>query len=261
MRAALHLAALGLVCLFGCGCVAMDQAHLTGDLTRGCTFVLSGIQGPSTAELTVAAGLAAGGAGEGIVVHDWTTGAAPLFPVHLCSLERNQAEAETLAARIVAYQNEHPDCPVRLVGHSGGAGLIVLALERLPEDRSVESAVLLAPALSPDYDLSAALQRTRRGIWNYHSALDLAFLGGGTLALGTIDRRHAVAAGAVGFEPPEDPEARRLYAERLHQVAYQPEMLLSGNLGDHFGPTSYWFARDWIAPQLSLAEGDFREGG
>jgi pimeloyl-ACP methyl ester carboxylesterase len=252
MELALRLLSLGLAALFSCGCVAIDQAHLTGDRSKGCTFVLSGIQGPSTAELTVAAGLAAGGDGEAIVVHDWTTGAAPLFPVHLCSLERNQAEAETLAARITEYQDEHPDRPVRLVGHSGGAGLIVLALERLPAERTVESAVLLAPALSPEYDLTPALRRSRRGIWNYHSALDFAFLGGGTLTLGTIDREHTIAAGAVGFAQPADPESRRLYAERLHQVAYQPEMLLSGNLGGHFGPTSYWFVRDWIARELAV---------
>ena len=48
---------------------------------------------------------------------------------------------------------------VYLVAKSGGAGVVVKALE-LIEEKQVERAILLAPALSPDYDLSRALARS-----------------------------------------------------------------------------------------------------
>ena len=62
------------------------------------------------------------------------------------------------------------DVPVFLVAKSGGSGVIVKALEQL-EEGSVERAILLAPALSPDYDLSAALRALVRDMVVFWSPL------------------------------------------------------------------------------------------
>ena len=60
-----------------------------------------------------------------------------------------------VAEQVTAFRAEVPEAPVFLVGKSGGTGVIVKALEQLPEN-AVEAAVLLSPALSPGYDLAPA---------------------------------------------------------------------------------------------------------
>src|SRR4029079_11614400 len=97
------------------------------------------------------------------------------------ALERNREQAREIAERIVAYQDRYPDRPVTLIGHSGGAAMAVRVLESLPDGRRSDQAVLLAGALSPDYDLSTALGRTERGITNFYSGGDVLYLVAGTL--------------------------------------------------------------------------------
>lgn len=228
----------------------LDAADRTG---QGITFVLPGIEGKSLYNSNIAQGLADGGVDTAIEVYDWTTGWRPLALYHLRGIERNRNEARKLAARIVEYQNQHPGQPVNLVGHSGGGGMSLLTLEELPADRKVTSVVLLAVAMSPDYDLRPVLPKSERGIWNYHSLGDGLYLMAGTTAAGTIDGKHTPSAGAVGFKVPEqltDAE-RALYAAKLHQVPYNPAMLLTGNYSGHLGPTMPSFVARHIAPLLA----------
>ena len=107
-----------------------------------------------------------------------------------------------------------PGAPVFLVGKSGGTGLVVRALERLPED-TVEWAVLLSPALSPTYDLAPALRAVRREMVVFWSPLDVIVLGLGTRIFGTIDRIKTVSAGLVGL--PRAAGGRR----RTEQASYR----------------------------------------
>ena len=58
------------------------------------------------------------------------------------------------------------------------------ALELLDEE-TVERAVLLAPALSPRYDLTAAFRAVRREMVVFWSPLDVIILGFGTRLFGT----------------------------------------------------------------------------
>ncbi|MFN0051766.1 MAG: hypothetical protein ACKV0T_06225 [Planctomycetales bacterium] len=220
---------------------------------RGYTLVFPGVEGTSWFNISVARGLVDGGHDAAIEIHDWTTGYWPMFVYHLMALERNRAAAREIARKIVAYQDAYPDRPVTLIGHSGGAAMAVLVLEALPPERQVSQAILLAGALSPQYDLTSALRHTERGITNFYSGGDALYLMAGTLALGTVDRRHSLSAGAVGFRMPSDlSEAERaLYAERLHQEGYRLEMARSFNLGGHFGPVNRQFVSQWIAPLLS----------
>jgi pimeloyl-ACP methyl ester carboxylesterase len=219
-------------------------------LERGLVLVLPGIESESTINHGIARGMAEGGVDRAIAVFDWTTGLPGLFLMHLRFARWNRAAARRLVQAICRYQDEYPGRPVHLVGHSGGGAMAVMALERLPEGRTISGAILLAAAISPRYDLRQALARTELGIWNFHSPLDLAFLGAATLLLGTIDGKHVVAAGALGFQEPRefDDEGRRLYGEKLHQQPYRLGMARAWNLGGHFGSTNRAFAAARLAP-------------
>lgn len=223
---------------------------------QGYAIVLPGVEGTSFHNISIARGLIDAGYPGALEVRDWTTGHWPLFVYHLMALARNRQVARDIAAQIVAYQDRFPDRPVTLVGHSGGAAMAVLVLEALPEERRVTQAVLLAAAISPEYDLTPALARTERGITNFYSWGDVPHLVVGTLALGTVDRQHTVSAGAGGFHVPPNlnEDERQLYAERLHQIPYRLAMAKSFNGGGHIGPTNRKFVADWVAPLLPQAQ-------
>jgi hypothetical protein len=166
---------------------------------NGYVVVLPGVEGKSSMNLHLALGLVEGGVSQAVEIHDWTTGLWPLFAYHLRHERRARRRAAWIAAKIMEYQDRFSGRPTFLVGHSGGGGVTVLALECLPPGRRVTAALLLGPALSRHYDLTTALARTEAGIWNFHSPLDLVYLTAGTFVFGTIDGRHDVSAGAWGF--------------------------------------------------------------
>ncbi len=219
----------------------------------GYTLVLPGVEGTSGRNISIARGLIDAGHPAAVEVRDWTTGYWPLWPYHLMALERNREQARQIAAQIVEYQDHYPGRPITLIGHSGGAAMAILALEALPPDRHVTQVVLLAAAIAADYDLSTALARADHGIINFHSWGDIGYLVMGTVALGTIDRRHTVAAGASGFQVPANltGDEQRLYETRLQQVPYRLAMLRSFNTGGHFTPTNRKFIAEWVAPRLA----------
>ena len=106
--------------------------------------------------------------------------------------------------------------------------------------------LLLASALSPEYDLSAALRRVRGKMYAFNSADDTLVLGVGTRTFGTIDGVKCDAAGRCGFVLP--PTADRAAYEKLVQVPYAAQWMDLDNLGDHVGPLRGPFARDVLAP-------------
>lgn len=229
-------------------------------LEQGLVFVLPGIDGESFINHSIARGLADGGVAAAIEIFDWTTGVILLFPYHLRGLRRNIARAEFLAQRIIEYQAAYPGRPVHLIGHSAGAALVVFALERLPEGKNVVGAILLQAALSPGCDLSRALTRTQRGIWNFRSLADVFFVGIGTCVAGTADGRHGPSAGMIGFRPPANLDAagRQLYAERLYDVPYRPSMVADFSFGGHMGCTNRVFVAKHLAP---IVKGWFNRNG
>jgi pimeloyl-ACP methyl ester carboxylesterase len=251
--------ATGLIILsFLSGCGTFSKLETPERIDRGYTVILPGIEGKSYLNTRIAKGLVDGGFPGVIEVYDWTAGSVVLFPITLRHSERNRSEARKVARKLMDYQDQHPDQPVHLIGHSGGGGLAVLVLEALPADRAISSAILLAPAIAPDYDLRRGLRRTRSGIWNFYSPYDVGFLKAGTTVMGTIDGQHTSAAGAVGFTIPWglDKEDRQLYAARLHQQRYTRKMAESGHLGNHTGWANRRFVADWIAPLIHAHASD-----
>ena len=238
------------------GCRLPKSIQTKQRYERGIVFVLPGIEGSSVWNRNIALGLDDGGVTSAIEIYDWTVGVPGSLVVNLTLLERNQKQAQRLAEQITHYQDQHPHSPVHLVGHSGGAGIAVMALDALPEDRLVERAILLAPALSPAYDLSTALRRTRYGICNFFSSNDVGMLMVGTSLVGPMDREFGVSAGAIGFRAPRDAseEDRALYARLLRQVRWAPRMKLAGADGSHLGWTSRQFAAEYLAPIIKESE-------
>ena len=248
-RALCALALLGTCCLTGCSVADLATADR---YAAGLVVVLPGIEGRSIYNVNIARGLADGQVNSAIEIFDWSTGTPGGFLVNLTALERNRRQARKLAHRIVQYQDAFPNRPVHLIGHSGGAGIALLALDALPQGRRVTAAYLLGAAVSPDHDLTPALEHTELGIWNFYSPKDLGFLAVGTSVFGTMDRTHTPAAGATGFRtPPHLGQAGQdLYAAKLHQAPHNRRMARAGSDGSHFGWARPRFAKNWLARMI-----------
>jgi hypothetical protein len=166
------------------------------------------------------------------------------------------AKAQLIAETIRKFKKIQPSVPVFLVGKSGGSGLVVKALELLDE-ATVERAILLAPAVSPGYDLTGALRAVRREMVVFWSPLDVLVLGAGTRVFGTIDRVKSVSSGLVGFRVPrgDDSNDRQKHGYgKLRQVRWRPRMAVTGYFGGHLGPDSPRFLKKYVVPLLRVEE-------
>ncbi len=242
------LAALALVA--GAGCSVSDL-NTRDRMSRGLVIVLPGIEGRSAYNVNIARGLDDGGVGSAIDIYDWNVPIPGGALLNLTAYERNLEQARKLARRIMDYQKDFPGRSVHLIGHSGGAGITVLTLEQLPANRRISSALLLAGAVSQDYNLAPALRRTQFGIFNYYSPADVGFLRLGTSIFGNIDRGHGSAAGAVGFARPAGlTEPERQEYRKLHQIRWSKQMSRYGNSGGHTGWANRRFVRRYLAPLI-----------
>jgi hypothetical protein len=169
----------------------------------------------------------------------------------LTDVANHERWACRMAAEARDWHATYPQVPIYLVGKSGGCGIVARALEELPPGL-VEGAVMLAPALSPGYDLTRALMAVSGEIVVFWSRLDVVVLGLGTWLFGTIDRVRSVSAGMVGFREAVDAgETSRLAYARLRQVEWRPAMAWVGYLGGHVGPDSPAFLRRYVVPLLT----------
>ena len=190
-----------------------------------------------------------------IEVVPWGHGFGRWF-ADLTDVANRDRQATLVAQAVRRFRADEPGEPVFLDGKSGGSGVVVKALEQLGPE-SVERVVLLAPALSPGYDLTAALRAVRREVVVFWSPLDVVILGAGTRLFGTIDRVRTVGAGMVGFVVPRpdepDQEKIRQYA-KLRQVRWRPGMASAGYFGGHFGPDNPRFLRKYVVPLLRAGD-------
>lgn len=243
---------LGL-CLAPLGGMAANfhrQLSCPARLEHGLIIILPGIEGCSSVNDSIARGLVAGQLSHAIRIIDWRR-FRPWNPLHLAMQRHNHTQARVVAELIVNYQRDFPGQPVHLIGHSAGAGMALFVLEHLSEAQAVTSVTLLSAAVSRRFDVERLLDRTTAGIWNFYSPLDLPTVGIGTMLFGTMDRRHTVSAGALGFLT----QSRNLMSSevqlqgpRLNQVPYRKGMARSWNFGGHFGSTNAVFVRDNIVP-------------
>ena len=205
---------------------------------------LPGIAGARELDRQFVAGLHAGGYAGESETYDWTAGDPGI--ASLLNRRRHEREADRVAARIRKLLTDDPAVKIRLVGHSGGAGIAAWALERLPEHMQVETLVFVAPALSQRYDLSKALAHVHGKAYAFVSPNDAIVLGAGTRLLGTIDGVKEEASGLAGFTKPAGADDAQ-YA-KLVPMPYRREWMELGNIGDHVGPMGRTFAREVISP-------------
>ena len=251
-RSIVTLLLAGVALLGGCG-QPSEPATLapaaTPPILSAVLLHLPGIAGARGMDEALVSGIVAGGIDAKTEIYDWTLETPGLQA--LVSHEHNEEEAQNVADMLEQRYRADPRRRIYLTGHSGGSGIAVFALEKLPKDVMVDDVVLLASALSPGYDLSKALAHVRGHLYNFYSGSD-PVLGYGTRYFGTIDGVKTVAAGRVGFAavPAADPA---MYG-KLKQIPYDPAWMQLNNAGDHVGPMHRKFARVIIGPLLKTGE-------
>jgi pimeloyl-ACP methyl ester carboxylesterase len=171
------------------------------------------------------------------------------FVLNFQSTSIHETAEKELAERITDWLRQKPDCKIDLIGHSAGGGVILGALGRLDEKLKVDHVVLLAPSVSPGYNLVPPLNHITTRLDLFYSSEDVVFLKWRTGTFGTYDNIRTAAAGHLGFAP--NPPLPPDLATKLVQRPYDPKWRELGNDGSHLGPTSHDFVRDVVAPLLS----------
>jgi hypothetical protein len=189
--------------------------------------------------------------------YDWTGHHDWLDVLH--AVQRNHASAAQIASFIAAMHRANPACHILMSSESGGTGVAVWALEALPPDVIVDEVVLIAPSMSPRYDLSAALRHVRGRMYYFTSPADDLTNGLGTSFFGTIDGKRCLGAGLVGFYAPNCSDAREY--GKLVRMPYDLRWMVWGNFGLHTGGMSAPFARNVLAPMLIRDEKRLSELG
>jgi hypothetical protein len=194
-------------------------------------------------------GLQDGGIIGGIELYDWTGTDRGL--IALMQEQRHARQSEIVAKMLADKAHAFPGIEITVTSHSGGCGIAVWALEKLPDDVVIDKLLMMESALSPGYDLSKALKHVRHA-YALYSDLDAVVLGTGTRTAGTVDGVYTDAAGRVGYKMPATADARQY--EKLKQFEYQDTWMQFGDVGDHIGPMRYRFAKLMIVPLLQTGE-------
>ncbi len=211
----------------------------------GEVVLIPGIAGNVSQLRGVRRGLLEAGLACDIDVFSW--GTSPVWAMwNLMDLPANRQRAEDIAARLVAFRREHPTEPLTLVGFSGGGGLAILCAEILPDGIMLDRIILVAGAISQDYDLSKVLRHCEHGLINFYSERD-GIVGLGTAVFGTIDRKQVLSAGHSGFV---DGDGRLRRQEKLVQIPWSPTCTQYGHYGGHLGYLSSRWARHILAEQI-----------
>ena len=151
-------------------------------------------------------------------------------------------KASMLASEIEGLRAEQKQ--VQIVAKSGGSAVALDALALLKPD-TVQTVVLLSPAVSPQYDLGPPLQAVQTKLYAFNSSLDQFMLGLGTSVFGTADGIKTRAAGCVGFSAPDR-------YEKLEEIPWHPRMIRGLNFGTHWGTSMLPFLSEHVVPLLNL---------
>lgn len=213
--------------------------------TKPFLLHLNGVGGTRSIDQTLIRGIQQAGFNGEIQIYDWTGGKLGIEALQ--ARERHQAEARKIADIILARHKANPNSPIHITAHSGGAGLAAFALELLPADVHIETVFMFAPALSPEYDLTAALKHVTRGLYVFSSRHDTVVLATGCKLFGTIDGVKCEAAGVNGFVQPEAADSEQ-YKKLIHHPYRTAWLRKYGSAGSHICAMRYRFARDYVGP-------------
>jgi pimeloyl-ACP methyl ester carboxylesterase len=247
------LVTVALATVIVAGCNLDQRPYMTDErLDAGLVVSLDGIGGYNWGPRWLREGLDETGLKTAIVIYDWSKGPTGFWVGDLVDRERNIETARELAHMVATYIETKPNRPVTLIGHSGGAAVVMWALEELPKGVQVERAILLAPALVPEYNMAKALRGVRSRMYVMYSHADIALMGIGTTLFGGMDRQHGIAAGLVGFDLPKNISAQdKVEYGKVRQIGWSMSLLGAGAWGGHMGWTTTRFAREFIAPILT----------
>jgi hypothetical protein len=211
---------------------------------------LPGIGGRTLLDVNWVKALGAGGVADHMEVYDWIKPYSWIGA--LWAYDHNRAEAKVIAERISQKLTADPNANIVLTAWSGGCQVAVWALEDLPPPAKVQSVVMIAPSITPSYDLSRALSHVRGSLFACTSPGDWFVLGWGTSVFGTSDGARTNAAGMVGFAIPDGADMTQY--RKLVQLRYAAVWVKYGNFGGHNGGISANFARYILAPKLKEDE-------
>jgi hypothetical protein len=182
----------------------------------------------------------------------WSHGYMRILSDYL-DLSYSEEAASRLAATILLHKEQHPEQKIIVVVHSAGSLLVLLACKSLPPD-CVERIIMLAPSVSNVCDVRPGLIVARQGVDVFYSVADWYYLGIGSAVLGTSDHRYRPAAGMFGFKKLSDDPADACLYSKLHQYAWHPGIILTGNFGGHFGVHKPDFVKTYVVPLLTLGD-------
>ena len=210
--------------------------------SRGLVLIAGGIEGPSPYSHAMCMGVLQSRWRGAVVRFNWNRGVPLLRSIrNLMSRKHHERQSDKLARQIFLQKQMHPEAPVHLIAQSGGCWIVIRALEKLPAETKIQTAVLLCPSISPGCDPTAAAAKCTHRLVSMGSPGDFFFLGIGTSIFGTSDRVHTPSAGFVGWHhhPPGFVEAR-----------WHPDFLRHGYVGNHVSTSQICFVRNVIAPML-----------
>jgi acetyl esterase/lipase len=206
---------------------------------------LNGIGGLRNIDRWLVRGIVDAGLDAEVELYDWTTNQTGIES--LINAKLHDEQSTIIARKLEEKFRQNPARRIIVTGHSAGAGIAVYALKKLPEDVTIDTLVLLQPALSPQYDLTRALRHVRTVAYSFHSEHD-PVLGPGTKLFGTIDGPKTEAAGRVGFAPPEG--ADEVAYSKFKQFEYDNAWAQLDHSGDHIGVMMHPFAKGVVGPLL-----------
>jgi pimeloyl-ACP methyl ester carboxylesterase len=239
-RKLLLLAAFALV---GCRVPATIESYSLPTPPEGIVIVVDGSGGYQIAPKAIARAVEATRLPLYVRSFDWTHGTGRGL-ADMLDAENAREQGARLASDVEFYRTNYPNLPLYLVGHSAGCNIILEASRSLRPGR-VEKIVMLAPAVSTEYDLRQALCVSRCGIDSFFSERDVIVLGLGTNVVGNADGGRSAAAGRVGFED------RAEYEGRLRQHAWDSSVEWTGNLGGHSDTLMRGYLRAFVLPLLT----------
>jgi pimeloyl-ACP methyl ester carboxylesterase len=235
-----------------CGCENNAAFATPERLDAGLVVILPGIEGESEANQNIRDGLDRAGIDRSLQIWHWGR-PIPIIGMFLNQIDfmGNYLAAERLAQRIVKYQDEYPDRPVHIIGHSGGGGIAVFAASALPKDRTISGVVLLSASISSNHDITRALNRCSNGIVNFYNTDDGALLGLATTLLGNVGGAHGPSAGLMGFNMPKTSASddKQLAYQKLYQVKINA--MVSSGATAHFAATEPHFVASYISSWIS----------
>ena len=239
-------------------CLAISAIFLTAIAAGGCAsnapldggdlvVLVPGVAGDGFWYNDLRESVAANQPGRIVRTFEWGL-PLPLYMVNLQDKGIHAKAEASLAKALKSWRDRYPGGKLTLLGHSAGCGVILGSLGRLEKRVDVENVVLLAPSVSPDYQIAPALRQIAGTLHVFFSDGDQLWLGWRTSTFGTYDSVRTEAAGKVGLNVDS---LHRDLRGKIVQHGYEPEFAALGHDGGHFGGLGRRFNDKVVAPLVA----------